>query len=154
MKEYFIGVAALVLFIGVMRMISYRDGADSGSRLAFAVLILYVVFIPMADTIKEISKNGISPEIISPDISEYENGYEKVAEDAFVKGVRSAVCQRFSLDESDVRVMVEDFDVQSMRAGRIRIFLSGKGIFASYKDVEKYIEENNLGECDAEIEIG
>ena len=154
MKEYFIGVAALVLFVGVMRLISYREGADSGSRFAFAVLILYVVFIPMTDVIKDISNNSLTPEILSPDISEYENGYQEVARDAFASGVRSAVCHTFSLDESEVRVMVEDFDVQRIRAGRIRIFLSGKGIFVSYKDVEKYIEENNLGECDVEIEIG
>ena len=154
MKEYFIGMAALVTFIGVMRLISYREGADPGSRLAFAVLILYVVFIPMADMIKEISRGEISIDSLTPDISDSEDGYARVAEDAFTLGVTRAVCQHFSLEDSEVRVLVEDFDVSAMRAGRIRIFLSGNGIFVSYKDVERFIEENNLGECEAEIEIG
>jgi hypothetical protein len=33
-------------------------------------------------------------------------------------------------------------------------YIVDKASLASYKDIEKYVEDSGLGECDAEIEIG
>ena len=47
MREYLLGIFALVFLIGVCRMIGYRSEDDAASRFAFAVLVLYTVLTPV-----------------------------------------------------------------------------------------------------------
>ena len=79
---------------------------------------------------------------------------DAVAEEAFAEGIARAVASKFSLPEEDIRVTVQGFDFSSMSAERIRIFLSGRAALADYKQIEKYINEQQMGECECEIEIG
>ena len=87
-------------------------------------------------------------------MSEYKEEYKSIAENAFTDGVKAMICEKFSLESDLVDVRVYGFDFEKMKAERIKVLLSGKAAAASYKDIEKYVEDSRLGECDAEIEIG
>lgn len=121
-------------------------------KLAFSVLLIFTALIPLKSAIN--TDFDWSFDNFSEDISQYDEEYKRVAREAFEKGVANAVCSEFSLDSSGVRVSCENFDLQTMCAKRVRVFLSGRAALASYKDIEKYVEDNGFGECDAEIEFG
>ncbi len=150
MREYIIAVLSASALLAVLSLLSYKsDGA--GKKLAFAVLFIWACFVPIARNLINFDETKLSD--FDFDISDYDEDYLQVAHDAFASGVASAICEKFSLDGEGVRVLVEGFDFESMTASHIRVFLSGRAVYASYKDIEKYIEDSGLGECDVEIEI-
>ena len=152
MSEYFRAVFAVTAALAVLRLVLYKEKGDIAVRLAFAVLAIYAISVPLFEIV------GNTDGELSFDVGEvsgiYGEEYAEVCEAAFCDGVREAVCLKFSLREGSVRVMAEDFDPFKMKAGRVRIFLSGGAVLTDPLKIEKYIEECGLGECDAEIEIG
>lgn len=151
MSEYAVGVFLISAIVGMLSHLSYGGKSDI-SKLAFSVLMLYVVVAPLADTVKNtdfksLFEVGYNEEIIT-------DGYEVVAEDAFVRGIESAVAEKFSLSKDNIRVRVVGFDFENMRAEKIRVTLSGRAALADYKAIEKYLDGLNIGECRCEIEIG
>ncbi len=151
MREYIIAVLSAAALLAILSFISYKSEC-SGRRLAFAVLFIWVCFVPLA---KEILNFGeLSLPSFDIDLSDFDEDYKLVAEGAFADGVRSAICEKFSLNDTDVRILTEGFDFEKMKASRIRVILSGRAALADYKNIEKYIEDEGLGECECEIEIG
>lgn len=151
MSEYAIGVFLICALIGLFSHLSYGGKGDV-SRIALSVLMLYVVISPLASMAKNMDFKSVfdvdfNEEIIS-------DGYEGIAEDAFARGIESAVAEKFSLSEENIRVRVVDFDFENMRAGKISVILSGRAALADYKSIEKYLNGLNIGVCECEIEIG
>ncbi len=148
MTLYFAQVFAVSALLGLLSVISF-DKNNKVYRFAFSVLLLYVVILPLGDiSVEDFELDNIT--------SDYEDvgEYEEVARDAFISGIRRLVADKYSLKEENVRVLVEGFDFQNMKAEKIRIILSGSAVFSDYKSIERYINESNMGECTVEIEIG
>ena len=152
MREYIVGIVVLVFLVGVCRLIGYRADDDAASRFAFAVLILYAVVTPATDLLPKADELDMSDFEI--DISDYSEEYKKAAEDAFVSGIKSMICDNFSLPQENVRVLVSGFVFESMSAERITVFLSGSAVTADNKKIEKYVRESGAWECDVRIELG
>ena len=148
MKEYMLSVFLISALVGVLSLIAYRGKSDP-SRLALGIILVYVVVSPLSELPLEFDFNNLLGEISVPS-----GEVEGVAEEAFAEGIARAVASKFSLSEENVRVTVYGFDFSSMTAERIRIYLSGRGALADYKQIEKYINEQKIGECECEIEIG
>ena len=151
MSEYAIGVFLISAIVGMLSHLSYGGRGDI-SKLALSVLMLYVVVAPLADMVKNTDFKShfevdYNEEIIT-------DGYEGIAEDAFARGIESAVADKFSLPEDNIRVRVVGFDFKNMRAEKIKVILSGRASLADYKAIEKYLDGLNIGECECEIEIG
>lgn len=148
MTLYFAQVFAVSALLGLLSAVSF-DKNNKVYRFAFSVLLLYVVILPLGDiSVEDFELDNIT--------SDYEDvgEYEEVARDAFVSGIRRLVSDKYSLKEENVRVLIEGFDFQNMKAEKIRIILSGGAVFSDYKSIERYINETNIGECTVEIEIG
>ena len=47
----------------------------------------------------------------------------------------------------------EGFDMTKMRAEKITVILSGKGVIADYHRVVEMIEGEGLGECEVKLEF-
>ena len=151
MSEYAVGVFLISALVGMLSHLSYGGRSDI-SKLALSVLMLYVVVAPLADMVKNTDFKSLfevdyNEEIIT-------DGYEGIAEDAFAKGIESAVADKFSLSEDNIRVRVVGFDFENMRAEKIQVILSGRAALADYKSIEKYLNGLNVGVCECEIEIG
>ena len=151
MSEYAIGVFAICIVGGVLMKLSY--GSGDMSRLAIAIITVYVIAAPAADTIKEADFNSIFDKV---QISDAELGadYEKVTRQAFEKGVCAAVAMEFSLDEGDIAAVASGFDSKEMKAEGIKVILSGRAALQDFRLIEKYVNELNIGECRVEIQIG
>ena len=148
MSEYAIGVFVISAVVGICSHIAYKGKSDP-SHLALTIVLLYVVVSPIAEMTLDGSLVGVEY-----DESIIGDGYEGVAEQAFGRGILSAVADEFSLDKENLRVEIDGFDFQKMTAERIRVILSGRAALADRKGIEKYVNKLEIGVCECEIEIG
>ena len=145
-----LSVFAISAVVGILGMFSYKGGAQLG-RSAFLVLVLYTTVTPVAALV---SSGDLSSLLISREYEKIEGEYSLVAEEAFADGVRRAVCDKFSVDEECVRIMIYGFDFANMRADRIKVILSGRAVILDCKKIEKYLDGLDIGDCEVDIEIG
>ena len=145
------GVFLISFVVGVASLISYREKKDKATRFALGILLIYVTLSPLPALFEELDE-APSFDISVPD--GYDESYKTVARDAFEEGIGKAIADRFSLLRENVTVIAEGFDFANMRAEKIRVILSGRAALADYSSIERYVNEFDIGECEAEIEIG
>lgn len=152
MKAYLISVVLICAMVSLAsHFLSGTDAARYG-RLALSVVLLWAVISPLSSLLSALPA---IPEL--PDLPSEEQDaplYAARAEAAFCEGICAAVCEKFSLKDTDVSVRTEGFDVTAMRAARICILLKGKGILADGFAIADFVEAEGLGDCEVEIEIG
>lgn len=151
MNGYALSVFAICLIGGALTLLSH--GSGMGERLAIGIVTLYIIISPLAEGLSDFNLDRFIDSLQGESV-QVAPGHEGVIEDAFSDGVARAVAERFSLDRENIRVSLRNFDIENMRAEKIRLTLSGSAALADYKAVEKYVNSLDLGECDVEIEIG
>ncbi len=152
MSEYMSSLFITCAVISVCSMLSYRERRDFSTRFAFGTLIIYVALLPI---VKFVSFGGGELSFdLEFDVGDYSEDYKSVAEEAFCEGVGRLISEKYGLKREAVFVLAEGFDFESMSAEKIRVILSDTAAFADYKGIEKYINEQGLGRCNVEIEIG
>ena len=151
MNEYFFAVFAATAVLGALGMISYKENS-SLEKAAIAIILLYTVAAPIAHAAQN-GGNSLFSDIHIDNIDVSEDGYVGVAQDAFEEGIRRAVSDKYSIREEDVSVRAVDFDFVKMRAGKIKILLTGLGVICDTRGIEKYVDGFGLGECEVNIEI-
>lgn len=152
MKEYALSIFAICLVGGVLSLISHRS-FSSAQRFVFGVILLYVALSPTVELARKIDPDDIT-NVFDTTVQTPEYSFESVAEQGFGDGIIMAVSDEFSLDKKDIRINIDGFDFENMRADRIRLVLSGSAAFSDYRAVESYVNKMNAGECVVEIEIG
>lgn len=151
MNGYFFAVFAASAVLGVLGMITYKENS-SVEKAAIAIIILYTVAAPIADTVSR-GKNELFEEFRLESIDVTDGGYIQVAKDAFEEGIQRAVADRYSIKKENVSVRAVDFDFSEMKAGKIRILLTGLGVISDTRGIEKYVSSLGVGECEVDIEI-
>ena len=152
MSEYMTSLFIICAVISVCSMLSYRERRDFSIRFAFSTLIIYVALLPIVKFV--CSGGGETSFDFEFDVGEYSEDYKSAAEDAFCEGISRLISEKYGLERESVFVLTEGFDFESMSAEKIRVILSDSAAFADYKGIEKYINEQGLGRCSVEIEIG
>ena len=150
MKEYMIGIFVLSAVLGLLSLLLYRGGRESGARFAFGVLLLFTVAMPLSsfsfDILSSLGEGAEYPEFS-------ENGFAETVRTAFEEGIERLIEEEMSRPHGAVTVVADGFSPTEMRADLIRIYLSGAGAFADARRVEAIVEKYGLGECCAEYEI-
>ncbi len=152
MKEYALTVFLICLVCAVLTRVSF-GGSEDVSKVALSVITLYVIISPLASGLKGFNIDSVLTPEWSYDVPS-EDGYVKVAEEAFADGVARAIEDKFSLKRETVKVRVFGFDFKRMSAEKIKIILSGISVTADHRAVLAYAEGLGIGECEVEIEIG
>ena len=152
MTEYARGVFAICAVVSVCSLFVYGEKKDFATRLALSTLVVYAALMPIFSLLSSSDLDASFD--YEFDVGEYSEDYLEVAEKAFCEGIRRLVVEKYALDADGVFVLCEGFEFKDMRADRIRIILSGSAAFCDYKSIEKYINEQGIGVCSAEIEIG
>ncbi len=138
MKEnllFLLGILAVAALVGALS----HSSLSPTVRTALSTVIIAVIIAPFVSMISNIGQVEI------PEISVGEgnyDGYIEVGEGAFCEGIALAVAKEFSLSLGEVRVECVDFDFSQMRAKKINISLSGEGLFADYRLICRYVEDN------------
>ena len=140
--------------LGLFSFLSYSAANDRLVKAAASLLLLYTVLLPTLDLVEKLY-SAIDSSDFDFSFEGVENGeYEEVAKEAFVEGIRKLLFTKYDIKEGDIGVTVHDFDFQSMRAGRIKILLSGSAIYSDVRGMREYLNGLGLGECEVEIRIG
>ena len=138
--------------LSALSHIAYSSKLEPFRRFAFGVLLFSVVCTPLFSLFDghDGDFKEAFPEIPSVEESEGEEVFEK----SFREGIKRTVCEKFSLNYKDVRILCENFSRESYTAEKIRVVLSGAAATADYREIEKYLNGMEIGECKVEIEIG
>ena len=151
MTEYAVSIIIVCSVVGIASKISSSD--DGFSRLAFTLVILYTVIAPLSGIVGELSENEFLGNI---DFEYGSDGYEyvEVAREAFERGVSLAISEKFSLSTDSFRVVSVNFDLNLMRADKIKVFLSVAAARADRVAIENYLNSLGVGVCEVEFELG
>ena len=152
MKEYIFGCIA-VGFITAIAMHLSHSAYKSTTRIATGLMLLLFVLTPVSALIRGLADLKL-PSAPSPELPG-EDEYTEVAEDAFCLGIGEAIAERYSVTASDITVLCDGFNFETVSAERIYITLRGEARVLDYRAVKDYIENNiNVGECDVRIDVG
>lgn len=123
------------------------------TRIAAGMILICVIMLPIVDIIKD---NGINfnPSFNSGE-SDYENMTDEAIEAAFECGIEKYIADKYKIDQSLVTVKADKFDLEAMKAERIYVTLSGKGILHDYRALEDIIEKEFTcnGECEVKLDV-
>ena len=156
MSGYVISVMAATLVVALGGLVSYGGATARTSRAAMGIVLLYTVTLPI------ISVTGSLSDLLSEDYFdnikvEYEADgtlfYEQTAS-AFSEGVAKFVCTEYDLAPCDVAVSVRSLEVETMRAEKIIIILSGSAVSADARSIVHAVENAGLGECEVRVDLG
>ena len=152
MSEYLSGLIVISALVGISSYVSYSDDKDKILRTATSLLVVGVIITPIITVVREAEKiemEGASLEEYLTDIDDSE--YGKSVKQAFEEGVKKFVCQTFSLNASDVRVVALNFDALTMKAEKIKVILYGSAAYADARSIAYEISSAELGKCEVEI---
>ncbi len=156
MSGYIVSVMAATAVVALGGLISYGGQTARVSRAAMAMVLLYTVTLPIISVTDDLS-DIISTDYFEQLKVEYDVGdtlfYEHTSE-AFADGVERLVCDEHGLDGTGVEVSVRALDVETMRAEKIIIILSGRAATADARSVAQTVEDAGLGECEVKIDLG
>ena len=151
MKEDFIRLLAFSAITVLLSLLVRESRLERSVKLALGVLLLSVTVSPLWALI---SDPPTLPKLPDGGASLEGGDYLEVAEQAFACGVERYIADSLSLSEEDIEIFVSGFDFDSMRAGSIRVLLSGRAIIADRKRIEEMLLESGIcDECRCDIEL-
>lgn len=152
LKVYFTDVMYLSAFIVLAVGISHPRLKRS-TNFGAGVLLICIIMLPLVDIIKDIDVK------IDTD-SYFESGDTELSDEAlevaFEEGIREYIAQEYRVDKELITVMADGFELESMRAERIYVTLTGKAATLDYKRIESDLEKEftKRGECEVSLKIG
>ena len=149
MSEYLCTLLFVAFAVSVASFILYNE-KDSCAHFAFGVLLCFAVFSPIVRALPELDIGGLVEKIQSGALSD-SPAYTEHSKEALEDGVRTLVCERFSLDEASVSVKLSGFDFENMCADKIELTLFDKAALADLEKIEKYASSLGVGECEVLI---
>ena len=154
MNVYLASLIATSALVGISSYISFSDTGGGTVRTALSLIIICTVINPVVSLVREVERLEIGEyelEEFIPEINESEFG--KNAKDAFEDGVKKFICEKFSLNDSEVRVVLIGFDTINMKTEKIKVTLYGDGAYSDLRGIAYEISSLGVGECEVEIGV-
>ena len=152
MREYVVSVVAVSTLAALAVFISYGGASERAVKGAVSVILIYTLCMPIVDMVGDFSVENLNFELQLEDV-ESSSEYFETVEEAFTRGVKSYVCEEFGLDGGEVFVKIQGFAIESMRAERISIVLSGRAALSDVTRIAEAVKNAGLGECEVNIKI-
>ena len=152
LKEYFIGVITLTLFVAVAFGVSHprlRNAVSFGG----GILLVCGILLPIVDILRDFEVDETLDGIF--DGIDFD-ATDSAIELAFENGVAEHIASSYGIPCECVSVRADGFDIASLTAERIYVTLSGKGTLLDYKRIEKEVgaEFAPRGYCEVYISFG
>lgn len=141
----------LVTVASAAGLIAYRGGGSTAERAAISIVILSCTVCPLADAVR-------NTEIRLPNIQTYPEDlrYNETLGEALADGIAAALCEKFGIEDENIRVAVRGFEPESVTVERVTVILRGKALLTRVEDVKRYVKEIMSTEediCVVEIEL-
>ena len=116
--------------------------------------MICAILLPLVNIIRDYDTKNVIDDILSD--FKYDIVTDNSIEIAFEDGISEYVAQTYGVDTECVKVMVDGFDMEHMKAQRIYVTLSGEAMRLDYKRIERELcsEFTSGGECEVSIKIG
>ena len=150
MQNGFIYIMALLFTVALTSFVTYDSERARSSRSALGVVLLTALVSLFVGTVTEV-KNIRFEDLVEYNTESEESFRDKSLAEAFAKGVKKALMNEFSFEESDVEVACLDFDIETARARKISVRMSGSAAFSDIRAVREYVESAGLGECEVTV---
>lgn len=151
MGEYLISLISVGALSGIASLVSYGKEQTRTEKFAVAVILVFSVISPLVSLVSDFEGFDFS-DFEAPEL-EGGSSYGEAGREAFELGIKRLVASEWGIEEGKILVAAENFDFNTMTAGKIRITLLGKAAGVDYKEVEKYIEDAGLGACEVSYAI-
>ena len=149
MGEHLFSAVLLSFISAVLYHISHTALRES-VRAAMGVVLLLFMLSPVASLLSGI----LDIRLPSTDLS-FDADYTVVAEEAYVKGIRSALASEFNTKEECFTVFCEGFDFENMYSEKIHVTVTGGAALVDFRLVRDFVENSvNTGGCVVVVEIG
>lgn len=157
MKEYITSILVVSIICFVARELLSSTNLSSHISFISGICIFLVAIMPLVSVIREIRTASLDAVIEeNTDGTEYGSIFEDYIENAEIdlikREIRSAVAQKFSLDESEIKVNIKYNSENEKRLERVSVTLLGRAVFANSNEIASYIE-GKLG-CEAVVIVG
>ena len=152
LSEYFASVVLISSLVAFFELFSYSGGEEKGERLAVSVIMIYLIISPLIPIVEGLSDFDIS-EITGTGAEISDGAYLEVSEESFKEGIAKLLYEKWGLEKNKTVVTVVGFDFNKMKAEYIIITLLSKGASVDFHEIEAYIEEAGLGECEVKYAI-
>ena len=150
MTEYSISVFGILALFGILSLICY--GSGRAEKTALGIITAFIIISPIVTMLWNIDPSDALDSLTGsyePDVDP-----SAVAEEAFAKGIREAVAEKFIINKEDIRVKIINFNMEKMSCEQIKIHLEGAGALNDYRGIESYVSGLGMGECKVEINLG
>lgn len=156
MSGYLISVMAATLVVALGVLVSYGGRTARLSSAAMGIVLLYTVTVPLISMTSDLSGllnvDYLDEFKVECDVNDT-LFYDRTVV-AFSEGVERLVCEKYDLKSDDVYVSARSLDIETMRAEKVIIILSGRAVSADARSIEEAIESAGLGECEVKIDFG
>ncbi len=150
MSGDFIYILSVLAAVAFSSFTMYGSEDNRAAKFALGAILLAALSAPVMGAVKNLAEFEI-PEYGESDYSSELT--EDVAKEAYCRGIRLALKDKFSLDYDAVEVDCIGFDLESMTAERINIILSDSASYSDSRGIRLYISEN-FGECEVSFDFG
>ena len=150
-KEYFLSVMS-VLLVSMALMTFTHGKVKRISKIAIGIVVSSVIMLPIVDILLN---KELTFDLFFENDSEGNLNDEEI-ERAFEIGIEKYISNYCDIDPTSVCVLVDGFDMSSMRAERIYVTLKKEAMLIDYRKLEDVVEENftNGGRCEVEFDVG
>ena len=147
MAETYVYILSVFAVIALAAFSSYGGEERGASRMALGIILISALAVPFVSFVKNVSFDGVKFEYSE----DSENLTESTARDAYLRGVKLAISEKFSISEEKLRVSCEGFAYESMTSKRIVVVLLSDAVFSDRIGIKNYVE--SICKCDAEVEF-
>lgn len=153
LSQYFHGVFTLCTFIALALAVAHPR-LRIASNFGAGILMICAILLPLVDIIRDFNAQNVVDDILGE--FQYDGATDSSIELAFESGISEYVAQKHDVDADCVKVMVDGFDMESLKAKRIYVTLSGDAVRLDYKRIERELaaEFTLGGECEVSLKIG
>lgn len=146
MSEYMITVFSASAAVALCGFAFYGRRLEATARVALGIILVSAIISPLI---------SIGRELLAIDVDKGEfvgsSAVGETAEDAFCRGVRSALAAELSVSADDIDVKCRGFSAEKMKAEKITVTLYGSAALADHSALRRFVSGNNLGECEVRI---
>ena len=152
LREYFIGVVYLLVFVAFALGITHRD-LKSVTAVGAGTLVICAILLPLVGILRDFDTDSVLDGILSG--VDYD-ATDSAIELAFENGIAEYVASEYAVSRECVSVRADGFDIASLKARRVYVDLSGKGCLLDPKRVEEEVARQftDGGECEVAIRLG
>ena len=156
-KEYIISIIAIAI-IGSFALIITPDGEGGGIKKHISLIVglaaIVVIISPLISALEHLSELKLENiGALEKDNEEYESifhsSYEAAERENLKNGIKSALYDKFKIDESECAV---ELTVQKGELCRVLIRLYGSAVWCDSADIESYL--GSLLGCEIVTAIG